>query len=180
MSIEEKLHNLKWRLELAHRYHDRCLGFFSGWHTFSMVMVAGSASFVAGALSKTSTSLWALMPPAVATAFTLLDVLVGFADRANKHWELRSRFNAVERMFVGLRTNPTAKGLDEVEAGVLRIEIDEPKVLRVLDTVCHNELAHAWGYGPEYQMKLTWLQRMLAQITDIQEHKLRQPLPAPA
>ena len=54
----------------------------------------------------------------------------------------------------------------------LAIEAEEPPVLRVLDTLCHNELTRAMGYGQEYQAKVGFFQRLFAQICDVRQDAL--------
>ena len=182
MNIEERLHELGWQVELSIRYHSRRYGFFSTWHTFSMVVVvlAGSASLVAvfSAIGgKADAGLWALVPPMVVTTFALLDVLIGFADRANRHWVLRSRFAEAERKLIEARCNPTDEVLTDIEKLVSFIEIDEPKVLHVLSTVCHNEMIRARDYPRDQMVDVKLRHRLFKNIWDLGEYNLMQAKP---
>ena len=182
INIQERFHELEWRIELSIRYHSRRHGFFSIWHTFSMVVVvlAGSASFAAvfSTLGEEGTAeAWALAPPAIATAFALLDVLVGFADRANRHWVLRSRFAEAERKLIEVGDNPTNEALTDIEKLVSLIEVDEPKVLHVLSTVCHNEMIRARDYSRDQMVDVKLRHRLFKNIWDLGEYNLMQAKP---
>lgn len=55
----------------------------------------------------------------------------------------------------------------------LNIEANEPKVKKVLDTICHNELLRAMGYPKSKEIGIGFWQRLFAQIFDFREYKLR-------
>ena len=52
----------------------------------------------------------------------------------------------------------------------LDIERQEPPVLRVLDTLCYNELVRAMGYGE--QVRVGFWQRLFANFFDLADHRL--------
>ena len=61
----------------------------------------------------------------------------------------------------------------ELEAVRLDIEAREPPVLRVLDTMCHDELLTALGIEDGHRSNLGWWQRWPAQFVDVGAHRLR-------
>ncbi len=63
--------------------------------------------------------------------------------------------------------------LRELEAVRLDIEAREPPVLRVLDTMCHDELVTALGIEDVHRSNLRWWQRWPANLVDLGAHRLR-------
>lgn len=66
----------------------------------------------------------------------------------------------------------TDKNLKQFKAERLNIESDEPPVLKVLDSICHNELMRAMGFPEERFLKIGFLQRSLSQLFDFMEHTI--------
>ena len=60
----------------------------------------------------------------------------------------------------------------------LEIEAGEPPPLRVLDAICHDELALAMGYDENERVNVSRLQRLLADYVDFNAHKLEKRAPA--
>ncbi len=56
----------------------------------------------------------------------------------------------------------------------LEIEADEPPIKRVLDTLCHNELARAIG-EPSQEKPVRFLQRLFANFFDFRADRLTDP-----
>ena len=179
MDQQKRYDDLRWRAQLSIRYHSYRQGFYGFCHKASMVIVvlAGSASIAAfaGALGKGMSEEWKLLPPVVVTLFAMLDVLLGFADKAAKHWLLLSRFTNLEQGLVKARSEMNPEVLDDLETQMLLVETDEPKVLHVLNAICHNELVGVWGYDQKYIVPLTKLQRTLAQFFDWKVQKVIGP-----
>jgi hypothetical protein len=57
-----------------------------------------------------------------------------------------------------------ATALAAFTARRLEIEADEPPILKVLDSVCHNELLRAMGYDKSEFYRIGVVQRMLRHI----------------
>ena len=55
----------------------------------------------------------------------------------------------------------------------LSIEAEEPKVKRVLDSICHNELLRAMGYPKSAEKVIGFWQRLFAQFFDYREYEIR-------
>jgi hypothetical protein len=60
----------------------------------------------------------------------------------------------------------------ELVAERLAIEEKEPPILRVLDTLCHNELIRAEGYDKTSYVKVNRVQRLLALFVDFNQSAL--------
>ena len=176
MDLQETFDDLMWDVRRSVRYHSRRREFFSFWHTLvsvSVVMV-GSATIAAfGVALGESLPLWIkLLPLGAVTLFCALDVVIGFADRAALHADLMRQFIRIEQRLERIRHDLGEEELVNLRNDVLRIEADEPPVLRVLNTLCHNELARAMGADRKYQVQVAWHQRLLANYLDFQEYKL--------
>ena len=66
----------------------------------------------------------------------------------------------------------TETSLDVLEEERLNIEADEPPALRVLDTICHNDLVHAMNLSREHIVPITIPQRICAPFFDLQREKI--------
>ena len=91
---------------------------------------------------------------------------------ARLHSDLARRFIELEKEFLPEKATTRAE-LDRLEAARLTIEADEPPILRILDSVCHNELLRAMGYEDEVFLKIFWFQRLFANFIDIAPGRVR-------
>ena len=97
----------------------------------------------------------------------------GLARRARLHSELARDFVSLEYDMVRAGEDLPEHELREFEARRLGIESREPPVLRVLDAMCHDELATALGIDdPKVRAQPRWYQRWLANIVDVGAHRL--------
>ncbi len=166
-----RLHELLFDVRRSIRYHNRRRMFFDRFNLAanSVALIFGSAT-VYGVLSHAGQWL-ALGAAAFVTVFSALNLVVGSSRMARLHSNLARRFIALEKDIcaaealdeAGLRTSTVAR---------LDIEAEEPPVLRVLDTLCHNELARAMGYGTAQMKRVKWYQRALAQFFDCRAHAI--------
>ena len=158
------------------RYHDRRQRFYSGARhaTDLMVFVFASATLAAfGAEVAENLPVWVrLLPAVLATVMTGIALAYHVGDKAALHGELKRRFIDLEIRMVAAESSMGDVELDQWTQERLRIEGAEPPVLRVLDTLCHNELARAMGRGPTEQIKVGFFQRRLAPFFDFGEHRL--------
>jgi hypothetical protein len=84
-------------------------------------------------------------------------------------------------------SRPTEELLLEIAAARLTIEADEPPVLHVLNTICHNEMARAIGLGEKHYVKIGAFQSLVSQLFDFRESSLQykedkqeiEPVPTP-
>jgi hypothetical protein len=158
------------------RYHQRRRAFFDRWDQIGNVvsLIFGSAA-IYGVLDK-DYHLLALVASALVTICSSVNLVYGSAQRARLHHDLSREFIALERQMVGA---PTEDVYQRVAEGRLDIEADEPPVLLVLDSMCHNELLRAEGYPRDLQAKITWWQRLFAQFFDWREHSIDDPASKP-
>ena len=57
----------------------------------------------------------------------------------------------------------------------LEIEAGEPRILRVLDTICYNEMLRAMDHQRRDQIPIGFWQRCFAHFFDFREHRLHAP-----
>jgi len=131
-----------WSIQRSQRYHARRSSFFSRWNksTAFAGIVGGSAVFA---------SLGEALPAQVATVAAALvvmisgaDLVIGAADMARKHNDLRRRFCELEADIVGVET-PEPTDLSRWKSLRVSIESDEPPTHVALNILCENELIRA-------------------------------------
>ena len=174
--LHKDYHDLLFGVRRSVRYHSRRRGFFEAVHAV-VVFVAllfGSATLATfGAAFGETLPLWVkLIPAALTTVLSAADLVIGCMRRAWQHAELARQFIELERTLERNRAAPTAALITETRDRRLAIEVTEPPVLRILDTLCHNELLRAMGYPSEQQVPVGFWQRLFAQFFDFQQHRL--------
>jgi len=169
--LDEKLYALLFGVRRSIRYHNRRRMFFDRFNliTKALSVVFGSATIYT-VLSQTSPKA-TIGAAAIVTLFSALDLVVGTVRMARLHDDLARRFIALEKEIVQT-IHPTEENLARFTAQRLDIEADEPPVYRVLDALCHNELARAEGHPQEEFAKIRLYQRWFAQFFDIGEHRI--------
>lgn len=176
-NVQKDYNALLFGVQRSVRYHDRREGFFRWCHTFVMfsAVVFGSATAVTfGAEIGESLPLWVrLLPAMLMTLFSAVDLVVRVSDKAHLHAGLRRQFIDLERqLIVRRREAPLDDLVSEITDKRLQIEATEPPVLKVLDTLCHNELMRANGHERKDEVPVNWLQRLCAQFFDVAEASL--------
>lgn len=148
------------------------LQIFDCWHTITSAtgIIFGSATFFA--LLSQANPLYAQYAALVVTIMATIDLVVGISQAARLHDDLSRRFIAIEQQ-MECAEEPTETLLKELKAGRLEIEAEEPPVLRVLDGLCHNELARAEDWPQGEFVRIRFYQRWLAHFFDIQEHRIQ-------
>lgn len=131
-----------------------------------VTLVAGSFSL---ALTTEFMNAWPdwlqILPPVLISVLVSIDLVVGTVSKAKLH-------NGLKQQFIFLESSMQKNGeedsnkLREWKSERLSIEALEPPVLRVLDTLCHNELIRAMGYKDDYR-PLGFFQRKFAHFVDI-------------
>lgn len=164
-------HGLLFDVRRSVRYHQRRRAFYESWNTIAnAVAVIFSSAAIAGVVKSYA---WlTIMSGAIVTVFSTVNLVVGTVRKARVHEELAKRFFTLERDIVQAAEYDEA-ALAQFTVKRLEIEADEPPILKVLDCICHNELARAMGYGEEHFMRVGNVQRLLRHFFDFQEHKLR-------
>jgi hypothetical protein len=169
-AVLDEWFKLEFSIRRSMRYNLRRRAFFEFWHrmTSASAVLFGSA---------TLTSLFANLPmhytASAAVVVTVLggfDLVIGLASHAWTHADIARRFIELEKQMIAV--TPSEAELRRLTGARLDIERDEPPVLNVLNVICHNDVCLAQGLHADI-VPLTWMQRQLANFTDIGLHKLR-------
>ncbi|MDB6122093.1 MAG: hypothetical protein JWQ71_1086 [Pedosphaera sp.] len=173
-------HELLFGIRRSIRYHARRRRFFDRLKrgmTFLTVM-CGMGTFA---------MLLAHVPPAwpIATAMTLtvlavFDLLVNTAEGVRLHADLGRRFTEIEMDLVLTEDNLTDQQVREFANQRLRVVLEEPPTMRVLDCICHNEVVRVMGHNKAYEVKLSKWQRFFANFLDVSPDEIREVPEVPA
>jgi hypothetical protein len=121
------------------------------------------------------------VPPAwpIATAMMvafwgIIDLLLNTAEGARLHADLGRRFMEIEMDIVLTEEKLSDQQLREFANRRLRIVLEEPPTMRVLDCVCHNEVVQAMGHNKAYEVKLSRFQKFCANFLDVSPGEIRE------
>jgi len=165
-------HNILFGVRRSIRYHHRRRRFFDRIHKLTTFLSAltGTATF-ATVFAKAGPA-WTLSFAAAVAIFSTIDLVVGTAQSARLYDDLAKRFIDLEKEIV-TTGEMTDELLANFKAERLDIEKDEPPPLKVLDSICHNELMRAMDYDPKDFVPINYYQRFFAQFFDIREHTIQ-------
>ncbi len=169
---DHRIHNLLFGVRRSIRYHNRRRMFFDRWATFTSAIsvIFGSATVLA-LLKGQGGELYAALAATTVTLFSAVDLVVGTSKTARLHADLSRRFIGLEKEIIAT-PSPTEDDMIRLAGSRLDIEADEPPVLRVLDSLCHNEMLRAMGYDKEQFLRIRWYQRIAPNLIDIREHAI--------
>jgi hypothetical protein len=162
---DRELNDLLFAIKRSIRYHHHRRRFFDRLDEFIKIfsLVTGSGAFLtAMGAHQGLTQVFA----ALVALLSIISLVVGPAQAARLHEELARKFAKLE-LEIKRAGRLDADKLDSFVADRLTIESDEPPVLRVLDTICHNELCRASGYESCEFYKIDPVQRFFANIIDL-------------
>ena len=152
------------------RYHQRRRAFFEWTHTSTAALqvVAGSSAVASWIGEKADLGIGLA---AFAALLAALDLVVGTSRRATLHAGLAQQFAQLERDMV---PHELDREIDaETETGFrqrrLEIEEGEPPKLRVIDLLCHNELAAGvtmYAHATSYEINR--LRRWIGHFVDLE------------
>ena len=168
--LEQEQFNLLFGVRRSIRYHNRRRLFFDRLSKLSdmITAISGSAT-VASVLSKVSDTV-PIAFAAVAAVSSAINLVLATATMARQHHDLARQFITLEKEI--LKPDLNRENLQRLTEQRLDIEANEPPPLRVLDSICHNELAKAMGYnGDEYIIRP--YQRIFAHFFDIASHSIK-------
>ena len=158
------------------RYHDRRQGFYQGVQNLALFLafLFGTATVATfGAEIGEHLPVWVRLLPALATSvLTGITLVYRVAEKAWLHLDLRREFIGLESRLELGKGRERSDLVARVQADRLAIESREPKVLRVLDTLCYNDVMRATGYKKDDLVEVGPLQRVCAQLFDLREHTL--------
>ena len=145
------------------RYHDHRQKFFASitnCATFVAIMF-GLASAIVWKISSV-TAPWVIMIPGFFVSLLSGIVLVfRTADKSREHWVLRNDFIKLERK-VSSAIDEDIVIIKELQKERLEIESREPKILRMLDVMCHNEICLSMGYPNNQMRHIPYFSRLLS------------------
>lgn len=173
--MDDMIHALLFDVRRSVRYHVRRRMFFD---RINLAASAASVIFGSAAMAAMLGGLgqeWVMAAAGMVTILSAINLVVGSSRMARLHADLARKFIELEKQIIS--AGDAAVGSILVfKTARLDIEAEEPPVLRVLDTLCHNELMCAMGYPASQQVNVSWYQRLFAQLVDISDHRL---VPAP-
>jgi hypothetical protein len=140
--------------------------------TSAMSVIFGSATVFAVITVYKSL---AVVVAAIVSVFSAVDLVVGAGKAARLHEDLAKRFISLERSLILHKDEVSDQDVKRFSAERLEIEVDEPPIFRVLDSLCHNELLEAMGYSRKQFLKIAWYQRLFAQLIDICPDSISSP-----
>lgn len=170
-ALKLETHKLLFNVRRSVRYHNRRRRFFDRAHLFTSALSVIFSSAAIMTLLGEWGKWWTVGAAAVVTVVSAIDLVVGNARMARLHEGLARRFIELEKR-MAVKGTMTEEDIRKLSCLRLEIEKDEPPVLRVLDTLCYNELMRAMGYDPAKFKKVSLLQRTFAQWFDLREHTL--------
>ena len=163
--LAEEYRMLLFGVRRSVRYHQRRRAFHERLHGRLLFGIVASGVVAMASLSYGAGSGAATVAAAAMMLLPLFASVAGSMRKAILHLELGRRFIALERDLI-LLSDVSEAELARATRNRLAIESDEPPVLRVLDTLCHNELLRAMGYPASEFVRVTRLQRLLANWAD--------------
>lgn len=174
MSTKEDRHNLLFSIRRSIRYHNRRRMFFDRLNVVSnaLSVIFGSTTFFA-LLPAIGLQYLAIGAAAMVTIISTINMVVGSVRAARLHSDLARRFLELEKRLAA-DGSPNKKLLSDIIQERLDIEAEEPPALHVLDAICHNELMRSMGYKEERMLRISPLQRSMAQIFDHRRHTIKE------
>lgn len=167
--LEDRWHDMLFGVRRSIRYHQRRRAFFDRLDRLSnmLSLIFGSAT-IYGILKGDYQAL-ALGASALVTVLASINLVVGSALRARAHSDFIRQYVDLEKRML---EPPEEQTLKQVRESRLSIEAEEPPVLHVLNSICHNELMRAMGYKRKKLAKIGPIQRLFAQLFDFREHTI--------
>jgi hypothetical protein len=168
---QSELHDLLFGVRRSIRYHNRRCRFFDGFDKFVKVIsvVCGSAAFAAATAQH---SVIIMIFTGLVAVFSAINLVVGPAQAARLHEDLARKFARLEYE-ITRANNLSRDQLNHFQAERLMIETEEPPAMRVLDTICHNELCEALGYDRCEFYKVGFFQSLFAHVIDLWPSHIR-------
>lgn len=167
--LADRWHAMQFGVRRSIRYHQRRRGFFDGLDQFSnMLSVIFGSAAIYGVLAEGFKGL-ALAASGLVTVLAAINLVIGSARRAREHSDFARRYVVLEKR---LLAEPSEAEYLLVANERLDIEAEEPPVLHVLNSICHNEMMRAMGYQKSEQAKIGWFQRLVSPVFDLCEHSI--------
>ena len=162
-------HELVFDIRRSIRYHHRRRRHYQNIHNavLFVALVSNSAAITAmwsGLLPTQSFA--AILPGVVVSVLIGFDFVIGSLQKSGLHTDLARQFTELEKQLVGV-TDDDIELLAGVQRQRLTIEVTEPPILQVLDTLCYNDEVRAQGYDKGRQIPVGAVQRFVADFFDL-------------
>jgi len=157
--ISNEIYKLLFDVRRSVRYHDRRRAFFETMHRITAVLtilMAGSVLFDLGKPGITQG--WLIALSVLAALLAALDMVLGYASKADLHRSLKKQFGELEIAIV--TDDETEDTLKFNQNKRLEIEQNEPPIYRALDRICHNEIVTATGIDKKELCKVGWFEQL--------------------
>ena len=147
------------------RYHTRRRLFFDRINKWSdaITAISGSGTIIS-ILSNTGAQTATTILAAITAIASVINLVFDTKGNARAHHDFARQFIQIEKELI--KKNVTEEELEKLIAQRLDIEAEEPPVLRVLDSMCHNELLKAMGYEETEFLKISLPQSFLSPFID--------------
>jgi hypothetical protein len=179
MDTNLERHNLLWAIQRSSRYHARRQAFSERWRrvTAGVAVIFGSAAVTD--LVKEGGHEIAIAASFIVAITSAVDLVVGTADMAWQHRELRRRYISLEGEILKSAEEPPESSIHRWQDERLSAEAEEPPKYVALDLLCENEMSRAQGDGDRVVLK-PW-ERLSAhwwRWEDLVSRAMKRPLPA--
>ena len=183
IDLSQKYKDLLFDVRRSVRYHRRRQGFFRACNDLGLFLVlllsmGTIAAFLEEVVGKAP--IWIKILPSVFTSVIVgINLIFRLGEKAYNHQTFLRRFIYLEQRLIereALNDEKYEELICSVSKERLSIEVEEPKVKKVLDTICHNELLRAMGYKKADEVEIGILQRLFAQFFDFREYDLHSDL----
>ena len=157
------------------RYHTRRQKYYRNCHRIVLFssLIFGSVTVAALAEAIGVWPLWVKASPAAfVSVIAGLDLVFGWTEQSWLHSDLARQFIKLERRMISGSANLDEDLIRDVTIKRLKIEAAEPPVLRVLDTLCYNEMKRAMGHTKDEMIKVHIFQRLCAPFFDLFASKI--------
>jgi len=162
---ENRLFKLLFAVRRSIRYHTHRRKHFERLAVFTNFLIIISGSMVVGFASAgvSDHRVWTITFGALTAILGSLDLVIGFSVKSCDYRNLARDFSQLEMQLMKVGETPDEKNITELTNRRLEIEQNEPPVLRVLDSYCHNEMVRVTDYKTNKEaegekIKITFLQ----------------------
>ncbi|KPU82198.1 hypothetical protein JI57_04515 [Psychromonas sp. PRT-SC03] len=171
--VDLEAHTLLFSVRRSIQYHNRRRGFYNRYNLLTNAFaIIGGSGIALQIFQQTNTPWEGIVPGMFIVITSTLNLVINTVQKIHQHHNLSRQFIELEKKII---TGKPYKGRDinQWEATKLSIESDEPPILQVLDTICHNDLLRRMDYPESDQVKIGFLQRLFSNIVDIAPHRLK-------
>lgn len=156
MDINKQYNQLLFSIGRSIRYHRKRTRFFEIVNSIILflILLLSSASFISILeLSALHYNYWQTIVLGIITFGTALNLSFNIVRKISTHSKLTYLFRELERK-IKIEKNRNEDSLKNFINERLRIELEEPPVLRVLNAICFNEESIAQGFSVRRNIKV--------------------------